>query len=189
VFAVQVSLPMPVYWAMELATSPVDEDEGSVESCVLSFRPEADRVSRVRHFVEDFYTRALNDDDLGSRVGLALHELLENAVKYGRRGQTQVRVDICPSVERTRIRISIRNQARPEDIASLRMMVEEMNAASDPFIYYQQAMRRSAKRVNGSGLGLARIRAEADMQMSFEQSAGDEVTVCAETDAPPPGVT
>ena len=51
----------------------------------------------------------------------------------------------------------------------------------DANVYYLSLMRKNAHRVGGSGLGLARIHAEAEMAMSVACRNGN-VTVSAETE-------
>ena len=48
----------------------------------LVFRPNIKLVSTVRRFTGEFYRRVLVDQDLASRLALATHEMLENAVTY-----------------------------------------------------------------------------------------------------------
>ncbi len=56
-----------------------------------------------------------------------------------------------------------------------------MRGSSDPNLYYLDVIRRNARRTDGSGLGLARIHAEAEMEVSVKCQRGF-VTVIAETD-------
>ena len=70
-----------------------------------------------------------------------------------------------------------------DDLAREGVLFEEMKAAEDPMEHYCSVMRRNAKRQDGSGLGLARIRAEAEMTLDHE--VDDElVTIIARTLVP-----
>ena len=60
--------------------------------CELSFEKRPELVSIVRRFVSDFYDRTLADPDATSRVALATHELLENAVEESLRRRTGIRL-------------------------------------------------------------------------------------------------
>jgi hypothetical protein len=51
----------------------------------------------------------------------------------------------------------------------------------DANVYYLSLMRKNAHRTDGSGLGLARIHAEAEMDMSVACRNGT-ITVSAETE-------
>ena len=146
----------------------------------LSFRPSFELVSTVRRFVEDFYLRVLGDHDMTTRVAIATHELLENAVKYSVDGETRIRVEVAPGEGPRTVSVVTRNRATEDHTSVLRSYLEEMNASTDAPAYYQQRMRLAAMRSESSQLGLARIRVEADMNVSCAVE-GDCVTIKAET--------
>src|SRR6188474_1597550 len=103
--------------------------------CELSFEKRPELVSIVRRFVSDFYDRTLADPDATSRVALATHELLENAVKYSRDGRAKVRIEVSGRGERVRVRIRTRNRANPADAEHIRRTIEEMTSM-DANVYY-----------------------------------------------------
>jgi hypothetical protein len=132
----------------------------------MSFCPSLELVSLVRRFVGTFYLRVLDDADLASRVALATHELLENAVKYSLDGETNIRMEIRRVPTGHDIEIRTRNRTSPERAARLAGNIDEMNQLGNPFKFYQTLMRRSAKSDAPGGLGLARIAAESEMKIS-----------------------
>jgi hypothetical protein len=146
----------------------------------LSFRPNTVLVSTVRRFVAEIYERWLTPE-LTSQVALASHELLENAVRYSSTGVTDVQIEITPLGGGPTVCIRTRNTASPENLDVLRTAFAELDAATDPDAYYQAMMRRTAKRTDGSGLGLARIRAETGMAMTLEITQ-DTVSISARID-------
>jgi len=135
----------------------------------LEFGPSLEVISVVRRFVGDFYGHVL-DEDLTSRMALATHEMLENAVKYSTRGETRLSITVEPPAARARVMIQTTNRATTENLRFVAEAIEEMKRSQDPFTYYQEAMRRSARRSEGSGLGLARVRAEAEMSLDCDIS-------------------
>jgi len=146
----------------------------------LVFRPSVDLISIVRQFVSSFYSQILGNGDDGavSNLGLVTHELLENAIKYGTGGETRLCVEFDRVVNRVAIRMW--NSASEAHIAVLKRNVKELSEAPDAFAHYQAVMRRSAKRANGSGLGLARITGEAEMSLSVTADDG-RVCITAQT--------
>lgn len=146
----------------------------------LNFRPNVALVSVVRRFVSEFYQRFLGDPDGTSRVALATHELLENAVKYSKDGETTIRIAVSNDSPR-QVSITLFNRAEPRHLAEIREIIDGVNAATDPHEFYQQLLMRRAKRVDGSGLGLARVCAEGEMTLRYTLGADDAIEIQATT--------
>jgi two-component sensor histidine kinase len=142
----------------------------------LSFEPNVELVSVIRRFVASVHQRLKVDRDLAARVALAVHEMLENAIKYATGGRTRLRVEVKRDGELDSIAIRTWNRAVGPHRQSLTTGLDDLRRAEDPFAYYQTLMIATAKRDDGSGLGLARIRAEAEMELSYELC--DDETVC-----------
>jgi hypothetical protein len=132
----------------------------------LNFRPNVQLVSVVRRFVSEFYERVLGDAEGVARVALATHELLENAVKYSVDGATTVSIECTiHHNEPVPVTVRLKNRAEQRHIDALREILAGVEEAPDPFTFYQTMIARTARRRDGSGLGLARICAEADMRL------------------------
>lgn len=142
----------------------------------LSFQPSIELISVVRRFVASVHQRLKVSKDLTARVALATHELLENATKYSTNGSTRLRIEVLREGEHDRVRICTWNHTLPHHRENLKAGLDEMQGAADPFAHYQTLMVRTSKRDDGSGLGLARIRVEAEMDVSYE--LGDDGLIC-----------
>jgi hypothetical protein len=134
----------------------------------LSFSPNVSLVSTVRRFVSEFYVQTLKDPDATSQLALATHELLDNAVVYSSDGNTNIRIGVHAERGRVRVIVSTSNRATTANIASAKSSLDAIIAAKDPHALYQTLMHDTAKRATGSGLGLARVRTESEMTVSYE---------------------
>jgi hypothetical protein len=148
-------------------------------SMTFEFRPDVDLITRAREFVAAFYERVLDDPDAVSRIALATHELLENVLKYSVDGRSTFAIEVASTGETFVLRIRVRNRTTPERALQALRVIGEISEAGDPLEMYQTFIRRCAKEPDGSGLGLARIVAEAELRVHGEVD-GDEVTIVAE---------
>jgi hypothetical protein len=165
------------------ATMRVEHDEQGAYF-ELRFAPSISLVSIVRRFVSEFYESVLADAETTSRLAVATHELLENAVKFSADGVSMVRIEYWAHPENSRIRITTTNRATDDNIRYLNSLFDEMCSAEDPLSYYVTLMKRTAKVEDGSRLGLGRIRAETDMDLTYQIDQGC-VIVHAETSFQP----
>lgn len=148
----------------------------------MTFAPTTRIVSVVRRFVLSLYERILEDSEASSQLALATHELLENAVKYNIDDETLLRVTLTPHTESlsdVAVTIRTRNRATPENIRTAQHIITRVRDAEDPFMFYQQLIQASSALPEGSGLGLARIRAETEMTIDFKVE-GDEIEIVAQ---------
>lgn len=150
----------------------------------LSLEPNPRMVSIVRRFVEETFEKLVGDPEAIFRVSMTAHELLENGAKYAVGHRAILRLVL---EERegggARAHIAITNETTPEHVERLRVRIAEINRAEDPFALYQTMMRRSSRLRDESGLGLARIRAEGEMNLGLEVD-GNTVTIMARADVP-----
>ena len=98
------------------------------------------------------------DADRAYSASLATHELLENAVKYGR-GDVRVRI-LLSDDERKVSRVAVENTTTQAHIVNLRRIVGEVSRAEDAMEAYTRRMG-----ARDGGLGLVRIAAEGSMNL------------------------
>ncbi|MDP9035089.1 MAG: hypothetical protein M3O50_09800 [Myxococcota bacterium] len=150
----------------------------------FEFCPDIELIARTREFVSDFYESLVSDPDAVSRVALATQELLENVLKYSSDGRMSFETELVRSLDDgSRICVRARNRTTVARAMDLQRIVTELEQAPNPLLHYHQLMRRSAMQDDISGLGLARIRVEAEMNVHCDVR-GEEVTVIAESRVP-----
>jgi hypothetical protein len=142
----------------------------------LSFKPNAALVSTVRRFVSEFYTKLVGNSEATSRLALATHELLENAVKYASDGETRLRIDIDIARSPKLVTLEMRNRTAPSHIAAIERILGGIASVGDPSKFYFDLIVET-ETAEGSGLGLARICAEADMRLACRVEDGDVIVM------------
>jgi hypothetical protein len=110
---------------------------------------------------------------------MAAHELVENGVKYAVRDPTIMRIALIQSGREVSARITVTNEASADNVDRLRLFVTEIcrSGRGELAELYESYLRRRDPH-GQSGLGLCRIRAEADMSLALEV-AGTTVTLVA----------
>lgn len=135
-------------------------------------------VSPTRRLLESKLAPVLDDDDAVFRVAMAAHELLENAAKYAKDGKARLEVQVSPRDDDALVSVAVTNNAVQEHIDNLTACFAEMKAESDAMAHYFALMRRNAKNGSISRLGLARVRAEGEMEIAVDID-GETVKVVA----------
>jgi anti-sigma regulatory factor (Ser/Thr protein kinase) len=149
----------------------------------LAFTPNPRLVPIVRRFVSDFYGEVFADPEIISRLALATHELMENAVRHNSGDEARLMVELRDLPGAKHISVRIGNPSFPENIAKVGRLLEAMDRAPDLFQFYLELMGQTAREPEGSGLGLTRIRAEGEMQLSHTVQ-GQWVEITASTTCP-----
>jgi hypothetical protein len=138
----------------------------------LSFDREWDRIELVKMVFEQFAVSLTGNKQETFKIGIAVSELLENAVKYSI--DTRVRIVIQHVDESEVFIICVMNKTDSQNIQRLRAMLREMRSM-DSLNYYLYRMRESIKNKNASsGLGLARVchEAQADISAKIARKKG-----------------
>ena len=125
-------------------------------------------VSPTRRIIEAKLGPVLEDEDAIFRVAMTAHELLENAAKYASDGKARLELSVTPRDEGAIVRVIVTNNSTQEHIAELGACYAEMNAAKDAMAHYFSLMRMNAKAGALSRLGLARVRAEGEMDIEVD---------------------
>src|SRR5690606_4190341 len=136
-------------------------------------------MQRVIRWLTDFCQLTLADLELVARLRLAVSELVENVVKYGMQPNVRVEVELIERDGRPVLRLGTRNRTSADSLQRAIELLSELKSAPDPVAYYDQLVLESAPRAGVSGLGLARIRAEGELDLDFKVE-GDELSIWVE---------
>jgi hypothetical protein len=142
-------------------------DARALVSLTLSFRPLAAQIGPLRTLLSDLCKPHLADADGLSRLLLAAHELLENIVKYSVGEAAEFHLLLEAKATGLIVRLRTKNRAAPERMADARWRLDALAKAPNAIAHYDELIRESAGRRDVSGLGLARIPAETEMQLCY----------------------
>jgi hypothetical protein len=145
---------------------------GARVSLTLCFEPLAEQIASLRSTVSNLCAPHVANADELSRVLLATHELLENIVKYSAGGVAEFHFALEATESGLRALVRTKNRADPERLSDTQQRLDALAAARDPVAHYDEMIRESAGRRDGSGLGLARILAESEMALHYRIEQG-----------------
>jgi hypothetical protein len=151
---------------------PAPQPASSYYRFELTFGPTMVLILVVRQFISDFYDRLLGRE-AGQMVSMATHELLENALKYSAEDRATLLIEVTPEGSNRRVVMRIRNRSSEQHIRPLQALLDSMAQHPDAMSHYVALMRETSKRKEGWGLGLARLRAEAGMDLNLEIDGAD----------------
>jgi hypothetical protein len=137
-------------------------------------------AGKIANWIIDFCQMTIDDLETTSRLHMAAHELVENVLKYGSSPEVGLEFELERGVNESIVRLRTRNTAAPEQLREVTRRISELRAAVDPVAYYDQLIRSTAPMNGMSGLGLARIRAEAGLDVDCSVD-GREVSIVVQT--------
>jgi hypothetical protein len=134
----------------------------------LRFKPLWLYVDEVREFCGFFARATFEDEAVGDRVGLVVHELIENAIRYGDEKELELRMERSEGT----VVIRVANTTSDEHARKLAAIFSEMMTVPTADAY-ARAMQSAASRPSiESGLGLPRIRCEGQVELELEVEPG-----------------
>jgi hypothetical protein len=133
-------------------------------------------AGKIANWIIDFCQMTVGDMETTSRLHMAAHELVENVLKYGTTPEVGLEFELERGELESYVRLRTRNTAAPEQLKEVTRRVTELRAAADPIAYYDRLIRSTASVIGTSGLGLARIRAEAGLDVNCSVE-GREVSI------------
>jgi len=142
----------------------------------MRMRPPWPFIDDVRRFVETLGACTCGGEDRDAQVAMAVHELMQNALAHAAGDDVELDLEIDPG--RDRIEITVTNPCSDEAYEQLGARVERMNREPDALAWYLRCMEELPGRSRG-GLGLARLRFEAQLEVTLRRGRTGRVAVCA----------
>jgi hypothetical protein len=143
----------------------------------VQFEPRMETVSVIRAFFAGL-VQSVVGPDAASRMEIAAQELLENAVKGSATGKVDARLHLSPGQQGFDALLETANESSPWDRKCVQRAVDAATGAAAARDHYLSLMRRAATRSHGSGLGIGRVVAEAEMRVECSLE-GERVRVKA----------
>jgi anti-sigma regulatory factor (Ser/Thr protein kinase) len=135
----------------------------------LRMRPPWVFIDEIRRFVESFCACACPHENREAQLALAVHELMQNAIASSHDEDVELTLEVDPPVDRVAVTVS--NHGTEQEYQALRERIERMNHEPDALKHYLKAMTETPVSSRG-GLGLARVRFEAQLELSVARSGG-----------------
>jgi anti-sigma regulatory factor (Ser/Thr protein kinase) len=134
-------------------------------------------IDEIRRFVESFCACAALGPDREAQIALAVHELMQNAVPHARGADVELDLEVDPKSDKVTARVT--NDCPEEEFVALRERIDAMYLEKDALRDYLRTMKEQPSTARG-GLGLARVRFEAQMDVRVRRGAAERVIVEAE---------
>lgn len=150
----------------------------------MSPRASTQLVAGVSQLIAEFCRTNTRDPDIVSRFHMAAQELGENLVKYSVGNEVRMEVCIVGDGDQQTLTLRATNQGTAEQLSTVASRLAAIVGAEDPAAHYDRLIRETAPREEGSGLGLARLRAEGDLNIDY-WIEGDRLTISVHSSISP----
>ena len=156
-----------------MKTEPKTRPGGHNIHLILRMKPVWVFIDEVRRFVESFCACAIPGANREAQLALTVHELMQNAIPHARGEDVDLLLEVDPDADR--VLVSVTNVCADEEFRALKERIDSMYRERDALAHYVQSMGQTPTSSRG-GLGLPRIRFEAQLDLSVSH-AGGRVTV------------
>jgi len=165
-------------------TKPDAEANATLVVTMSSF-PGRNMVTAVSTLVSEFCRTLVSDKDIADRFHMAAQELAENLIKYSSGPEVSLKAELIASEGNAILQLMAKNHSTEAQLAAVEERLRELTAADDPVELYDRLIRETAQLEEGSGLGLARIRAEGELDVDYA-IVGTELTISVRASVHPP---
>jgi hypothetical protein len=151
----------------------------------LDFKDRGRLLPSVRTLVVELCSECLDSNERTQQLVLAVQELVENLVKYSDGGRSALDFELLLLEGQPYARIRTSNCASAAHLGDARAMLDRIIAAPEPVALMDALVASSGDR-EGSRLGLARLRAEVGLELTYGVEA-DRLSIEARCAVQPRG--
>jgi hypothetical protein len=134
----------------------------------IEFSPTSGCLGSIVSVVTDFCRNVVDDPGVKFAFQLAAYELTENLVKYAIGDRTRLCISVESTVRGPALVLLTENEAAPDRLADAAARLSAAEAAPDPIEHFDRLVRESLASPTESRLGIGRLRAEGDLEISHE---------------------
>lgn len=141
-------------------------------------------VTALSALICEFCRGLVSDPQVVSRFHMAAQELGENLVKYSVGREVKLAAVLTGTPENAELSLRATNRSTPAQLDQVERCLAALVKAADPTAHYDLLIREAAPREEGSGLGLARLRAEGELNVDYSIE-GDQLTISVRASVEP----
>jgi|SRR6187399_1201949 len=150
----------------------------------LTALPNSRLVAALSALVAEFCQGLVADPAVVARFYMAAQELAENLVKYSVGREVRLAASLTGTHQNAELRLCATNRSTARQLDAVERCLTALVEARDPTQYYDSLIRASAPKSEGSGLGLARLRAEGELTVDYSID-GDQLTITVHASVEP----
>jgi hypothetical protein len=153
--------------------------------CKGSIKPEWDEIDLARESCIQTFKKEHCPDHVIDAITMVMHELLENALKYGKYENSESRINYSVKADEKSITIEVTNPIHGEDSPNFIMLdksIQWIRGYQNPFQSYAEKLKEVSTRPlrdNESGLGLVRIAYEGQSILDFYLGDDNQINISA----------
>lgn len=132
----------------------------------VEFAPSSGCLGSIVMIVMDFCRNVVDDQEIHFAFQLASYELIENLVKYSSGERVTVHIEVISTRQGPELVLTTSNEATTERLADVSARLTAAETAEDPVGHFDQLVQESIATPGESRLGLGRLRAEGELQLS-----------------------
>jgi hypothetical protein len=144
----------------------------------VEFAPSSGCLGSLVALVTDFCRNVIDDPDIIFAFRMATFELSENIVKYCSGDRAWLEVSVDNGADGSALVLTTSNQAQLDRLADVSERLAAAENANDPVAHFDDLVRETLNSPNESRLGIGRLRAEADLELTHHTN-GDWITITA----------